>query len=569
MKVQKQLFPILFLVTFSMLFFGCAAPTASTSSHTELQPEVSEEVVRPTPTPRCVLERSAAALEPSSYISIEQVGTYNKSIITDELLNAPSTLPDATASDLPYWTGMIAGNKYLVNDIDDNWANTTGKGHFIEEQFKFIGERGTFNCMRVLYGMSYLGKDGEPYMIDESELDQLDEVISWGIKYNLHIMICVSGMPCKQNATMQEEAVQSNEELFADDAIFSVFSDYWVMLAKRYADIPSKYLSFELVAEAAVPEASVSLYEDRLAPVLRAIWEVSPQRIVIVNDVGKQIPEELAKMGACISLHNGIATVDGLKQFGINYKGHWPMEYLPGIFCPGADHSVLTLRSDSTFAAGTIRFYIDRTWSTGKGGLAIRADGVTIYPGDDEESEIIEATIPEGTKEIQIEGVHDVLYMYAMELLQPGRTDVLLAVHDLYTTNENEPMPTILIRADGSTENIDSPQLVLNGDYFETVLMGKAIACAKKYNVGFILSEVGSDTEDLSLPEYLAYHTEWLKTLQKNHISWMWNYMDNVCGVENRMWPEQIKIASTLLPIEGTPMFYNKEVFDMLETYSR
>ena len=509
MKVQKQLFPILFLVTFSMLFFGCAAPTASTSSHTELQPEVSEEVVRPTPTPRCVLERSAAALEPSSYISIEQVGTYNKSIITDELLNAPSTLPDATASDLPYWTGMIAGNKYLVNDIDDNWANTTGKGHFIEEQFKFIGERGTFNCMRVLYGMSYLGKDGEPYMIDESELDQLDEVISWGIKYNLHIMICVSGMPCKQNATMQEEAVQSNEELFADDAIFSVFSDYWVMLAKRYADIPSKYLSFELVAEAAVPEASVSLYEDRLAPVLRAIWEVSPQRIVIVNDVGKQIPEELAKMGACISLHNGIATVDGLKQFGINYKGHWPMEYLPGIFCPGADHSVLTLRSDSTFAAGTIRFYIDRTWSTGKGGLAIRADGVTIYPGDDEESEIIEATIPEGTKEIQIEGVHDVLYMYAMELLQPGRTDVLLAVHDLYTTNENEPMPTILIRADGSTENIDSPQLVLNGDYFETVLMGKAIACAKKYNVGFILSEVGSDTEDLSLPEYIAYHTDY------------------------------------------------------------
>ena len=166
---------------------------------------------------------------------------------------------------------MIVGNKYLVNDIDDNWANTTGKGHFIEEQFKFIGERGTFNCIRVLYSMSYLGKDGEPHMVDESELDQLDEVISWGIKYNLHIMICISGMPCKQNATMQEEAVQSNEELFADDTIFGVFSDYWVMLAKRYDDIPSKYLSFKLVAEAAVLDANVSLYEDRLAPILRAI----------------------------------------------------------------------------------------------------------------------------------------------------------------------------------------------------------------------------------------------------------------------------------------------------------
>jgi len=463
---------------------------------------------------------------------------------------------------------MIIGNKYLVNDIDDNWANTTGKGHFIEEQFKFIGERGTFNCMRVLYAMSYLGKDGEPYLIDESELDQLDEVISWGIKYNLHIMISVTGMPCKQIATMQDEGVQSNDELFTDDSLFQVFSDYWVMLAKRYADIPSKYLSFELIAEPAVPDASVSLYEEKLAPVLQAIWEASPQRIVIVNDVSKQIPENLAKMGACISLHNGICTVDGLKVDRVDYKGHWPMEYLPGKFYPDDDNSVLTLRSASTFQEGTIRFFVDRSWGS-KGGLVIQADGMTISSGEESESDVIDAVIPEGTKELKIYGVREYIYMYAFELRQSDRKKIMLANHDLYTINENEPMPTILIKDDGTTANLDTPKHVLNGDYFETVLMGQAIACAKKYNVGFILSEVGSDTEDLSLPEYIAYHTEWLKTLQKDHISWMWNYMDNVCGVKNRMWPEQIKIASTLLPIDGTPMFYNKEVFDMLEAYSR
>ena len=462
---------------------------------------------------------------------------------------------------------MIIGNKFLVNDIDDNWANTTGKGHFIEEQFKFIGERGTFNCMRVLYSMSYLGKDGEPDMIDESELDQLDEVISWGIKYNLHIMISITGMPCKQNAIMQKENVNSNDELFTNDTLMGVFTDYWVMLAKRYADIPNKYLSFELLAEPAVPDFSISLYEEKLAPVLRAMWEVSPQRILIVNDVSKQIPEELAKMGACISLHNGISMVDGLSVDRLNYKGHWPMEYLPGVFYLNDKNSVLKLRSDSTFTAGTIRLYIDRSW--GPGGLVIQADGTTINSGEDEDNTIIEAAIPEGTKELSVSSIRQDMYMYAVELRQPGRTNVMLGNHDLYMMNEPEPMPTILIRADGTTENLDSPKHVLNGDYFDTVLMGKAIECAKKYNVGFILSEVGSDTEDLSLPEYIAYHTEWLKTLQKDHISWMWNYMDNVCGVKNRMWPEQIKIASTLLPIEGTPMFYNKEVFDMLETYSR
>lgn len=52
-------------------------------------------------------ESDPAILEPEGvYVSLEQVGTYNKEIITDALLNAPSNLPEVTQSKLPdEWKG--------------------------------------------------------------------------------------------------------------------------------------------------------------------------------------------------------------------------------------------------------------------------------------------------------------------------------------------------------------------------------------------------------------------------------------------------------------------------------
>ena len=506
---------------------------------------------------------SAAALKEPNYVPIDQVGTYDKTILPDELLNGPSTLPEASASSLPYWTGFCVGNKFLMNDPDTNWDNTPGKGHFIEEQFKFVSENG-FNCMRILYSMSYLGKPGEPFSINESELEQLDEVLAWGMKYNLHIMFSITGLPNEQNATAEEENVLTNDAVFSDNAMLDLFSQYWAMLARRYADIPSQYLSFELLAEPAVPNGDLDLYANTLTPVIQSIWSFNPNRIVIVNDVGKQIPEQLAELGACISLHTHIYTVDSGRIPNVVYKGHWPMEYLPGNLNPGDD--VLTLRSEDAFVAGTLRFYVETSWGT-PGKLVFQADGKALSSDVAEDGSIVRVEIPEGTKEIKISSAEQYVRFNALELLQPGRTNVRLATHDMYTGGEYEPMPTILIRADGTTQNEDTPQHVLDAAYLQKTYLQHGIDCAKKNNVGFLLTEVGTDTEDLTLPEYIAYHSEWLTALQENKIPWMWNYLDNVCGVPNRFWPPQITDASTLVPISGTPMVYNQEIFDMLKKF--
>lgn len=92
--------------------------------------------------------------------------------------------------------------------------------------------------------------------------------------------------------------------------------------------------------------------------------------------------------------------------------------------------------------------------------------------------------------------------------------------------------------------------------------------CAAKYRVGFLLTEVGTDTEDLSLKEYEAYEAEWLKTLKANNIPWMWNCVENVVAAKERLWPNQIVKQSVIKNIKGTPLYANTTITDFIKCYN-
>lgn len=66
-------------------------------------------------------------------------------------------------------------------------------------------------------------------------------------------MLSITGMPGKRNTSTQEENVESNDEIFTDSDLQKAYAEYMTMLAKRYAGIPNRILSFELLAEPTVP----------------------------------------------------------------------------------------------------------------------------------------------------------------------------------------------------------------------------------------------------------------------------------------------------------------------------
>jgi beta-glucosidase/6-phospho-beta-glucosidase/beta-galactosidase len=508
------------------------------------------------------LKKTDVASQKARYLPVEKVGTYNKNIITDGLKAKLSALPEASNSSIPYWTGFASENKIFKNFKDERWQETTdGSTYFYEQQIKFIADEG-FNCARILYSLSFLSNPDNILEVNEAEVEQLDELISWGMKYDVHIMLSFTGLPGKAGTSVQEENVQSNDELFKNPELAEMVKKYLVMLAGRYADIPNRNLSFELLAEPAVPECSLNIYTKVLTPIVKSMWKASPHRILIVSDVAKQVPEQMAALGCCLSLHNHIYTVDSSRLDNIDYNPSWPMEYLPGVF--NSDNGqTLTLQSETEFNAGTISMYID------EGNIQIIADGKVLLPSSNGHKGWVEMQFRKGTKEIGIKAAETYVHFSAVKIKSDGKEAVTLVIHDLYTGSENNAMPTILIKDDGTTQNIDNPQKLLNAKFFTSEYLQKFIDCAKKYNVGFLETEVGTDTHDLNKEEYKAYHGEWLKAFKDNHIPWMYNCLHGVLAPYSIFESDNQFAAgyTDVAKIDGTPLVKNIGILEMLREY--
>lgn len=224
------------------------------------------------------IELTAIQKVPAHYINITDVGTYREDVITDALLNS-CTLPSAGSGNVPYWTGYILENKGNTHDDQSNWVDYTGgRTYFVEKEIARLHDLG-FNCARVVYSLSYLSNPQDVNSINLSELDQLDELISWGAKYNVHIMLSILGLPGMANTSTDEENVGRNNVLFKDPAMQSAYLSYMDMLARRYGAIPASLLSFELLAE---PQGDwdapdpMQAYVDTLTPVAKAMWKHNP-----------------------------------------------------------------------------------------------------------------------------------------------------------------------------------------------------------------------------------------------------------------------------------------------------
>ena len=504
------------------------------------------------------------------YVAIDEIGSYNKEIITDDSINSCS-LPTASKEALPYWTGTILENKISTNFENDQWDEyreaENGSHYYLEEEIKYLSENG-FNCARVLLSFSFFSNPDDVNSINESELEQIDELISWGLKYNVHIMLSITGMPGKNNTSWDDE-VQNNSLIFTDSEMETTFAKYWSMLAKRYREIPANVLSFELVAEPSVPDGNLDLYSTVLGPIAQDIWTYNNDRIIIVNDVWRNVPEQLAALGCCLSLHNHIFTVDSrrLEDLGITYDPIWPMQYLPEAYSDGAGN--LILKSDVGFQEGTLIVYYNYAGNT----FAVSEDGALV--SDSQYYEVTDKMyesnidITAGTKEIAMKpnGNGQLL---AITIKQEGKENITIPTHALYAGfYESDTMPTIMIHSDGSLENIDSPQKLLNADYLEEAYLKKFMDCASTYGVSFLMTEIGTDTLDLSPEEYVAYHSTWLEALSKNHISWMYNCTHNILAPTDMMWLNATNSKFTdFSNVEYIPRYMvNNSIMDMLKSY--
>lgn len=534
--------------------------------------------------PNKKVEKTAVQAQEVRYVPIEEVGSYNEDIITPELLSS-CTLPQLDKANLPYWTGLILEDKLSVNYRDDAWDNYTGGSwYWKEDEIRYMAENG-FNCVRACYSLSFLSNPEEVELINVSELEQLDELISWCIKYNIHLILSQTGLPGKWNSWgdewhedfdywHNEENVGSNEELYTSTEMQDIYLRYYDMLAKRYQDIPNSILTFELAVENSVPESDMQLQADVLGPVAQRIWSYTPDRIVIVNDSHRVAPVPLAELGCCISLHTHVYSLDGSQlrdEFGVEYDPHWPVQYLP---CFIDDRTnPLVIKAEEAFSEGELRLYSEyrNEWPIvlidGEV-VAERSYGEPVY-----EPEVFSVKIPAGAQEIELQfpnemGLLGLSFLQSEEMITLASPSIYQnAVH----SNDPERMPTLLLMKDLSIADISENPIVVDTQYLSDTYLRPFMDAAAKNGVSFLMTEIGTDqAAALSADEYLAYEACWLDFLQENGISWMYNCIHNILAPEELMWLNETN--SPFTDFSDVPNMYgyrvNNEVMNFLKSYS-
>ena len=128
--------------------------------------------------------------------------------------------------------------------------------------------------------------------VNKAIIEDFDNAIRWGMKYGLHISIGfqgyldddIDGIDCTN-------ADGSVENLFTPDYLapaesYEAKADLLNAFAKRYSNVPAKYLSFELQNENCALDndsAANDTMADQFIMLANSIWSVTPERGVSLS----------------------------------------------------------------------------------------------------------------------------------------------------------------------------------------------------------------------------------------------------------------------------------------------
>ena len=238
------------------------------------------------------------SFEPEAeYKTFNQVGTFDSTIITPELLSRETTLPKASCSKIPeQWHGILFSK----------WGNATNGAMYgyrdkviRAEDFDAVKAAGLNSIVSMTSFSLLQGPDMQPGMVNETRLRELDQVIAYAIERDIHLTIqCTQTTGFRQTDPFANGAASEPQT----DAQIKEFAQFWGMLARRYADIPNEYLAFDLCCE---PEIKTEKrYSKVFTPAVESIRAMSPDRVIIADIHSSGLTgKSMAELGVALSYH--------------------------------------------------------------------------------------------------------------------------------------------------------------------------------------------------------------------------------------------------------------------------
>ena len=247
------------------------------------------------------------------------------------LLAAGAERPGARAQPrIPRWRGFnlsghVRGQRALA---------------FAESDFAWMAEWG-FDFARL--PLSYWSwSDPKDWMrIDDRALAPVDDAIEMGRRHGIYINLCLHRIPgyCVNGRELEPH------QLFGGTAdsmrpALEAAAHHWRHLARRYRDVPSSRLSFDLLNEPPfMPDQS--RYVEIARTLIAAIREVSPDRLIVADgaDIGQSPVLGLAGEGIVQSTRGYLpkmvshytATWVPPGEFESTERPSWPMADRRGV----------------------------------------------------------------------------------------------------------------------------------------------------------------------------------------------------------------------------------------------
>lgn len=492
------------------------------------------------------------SLEPvPQYVDVSEVGTYSKDIITDELLARAPALPAASNEKLPAWKGF---NRQFMTTMMG--SGDEGNYWVTEAEIKAMAETGA-NFLRLWISFSAFEAPayGDKNQVNTYYLEHLDEILSWCIENRIHLQVSVVNGPGLNCETRPEDEKElSDGRFFRDEAYRAQCLEWYRMLARRYAEISNENFSINLLNE---PESAENdeQYAAAFAPIIDAIWQESPNRL-IVADVNENITgEAMAKLGVALSCHiyrpYDMMTVFRDEDAAAVESTVWPAPYLPSILY-SADGASWYGYPDNVWKSGNkITGDISGTLelmasdiSFGSAVLQVKADGRVLYEetppyeieGDDKENdrcyskEPLIVEIPEETKELEISCAEGII---ALSEITVNRTDgVSVSITCVSDEWGGEEPGTVDIAADGTYtgEQVLTAERVLSTRYGGAPSVMETKALADKCGVGFMMGEFGIYGDfyldfGMSNETVSAIYKDFVKTFDEAGMPWAANWL--------------------------------------------
>ncbi len=169
-------------------------------------------------------------------VTEDSVLTVNSDILTLDLLETAKNAPEVTADNHPIWSGLIFGN--------------TPAGTLADETNKFqqTADWG-FNSIRLFVEYQVFF-NADVTQANATMLALLDKHVASAIQNNLHLNLCFTTVPGRTVILHSDYTSEGDFDLFINPEKQEMTLRLWQVLAERYRDIPSAYLSFTPVYEA-------------------------------------------------------------------------------------------------------------------------------------------------------------------------------------------------------------------------------------------------------------------------------------------------------------------------------